>query len=68
VNGSAGKRGKKRARGAEDGLVASLEGRSGRTIGSEGEVILEALQRESINWGTWVLSALCNRFKADVST
>ncbi|RSH83829.1 hypothetical protein EHS25_005444 [Saitozyma podzolica] len=44
VNGSAGKRGKKRARGAEDGLVASLEGRSGRTIGSEGEVILEALQ------------------------
>lgn len=62
--GSVGKRGKKRARGAEDGLVASLEGRSGRTIGSEGEVIVEALQRESQNRG----AEQRNRFKADLYT
>lgn len=48
VNGtSAAKKGKKRARGEEDGVLASLEGREGRRIGVEAETALEALQRES---------------------
>ncbi|KAI9635362.1 uncharacterized protein MKK02DRAFT_44049 [Dioszegia hungarica] len=44
ANGAGGKKGKKRARGEEDGLLASLEGREGRRIGVEGAVALEALQ------------------------
>ena len=40
-----GKRGKKRVRGAEDGLVGGLEGREGRAVSSdEIEVILESLE------------------------
>ncbi|WRT64888.1 uncharacterized protein IL334_001824 [Kwoniella shivajii] len=40
-----GKRGKKRARGAEDGLVGGLEGREGKSIGQrEGEIIVHALK------------------------
>lgn len=46
ANGAGGKKGKKRARGEEDGLLASLEGREGRRIGVEGAVALEALQCE----------------------
>lgn len=42
-----GKRGKKRARGAEDGLVGGLEGRESRTITTgDSEVILESLRRQ----------------------
>lgn len=42
-----GKRGKKRARGGEDGLVGTFEGRAARAVGSdEMEVALAALQRE----------------------
>ena len=44
-----GKRGKKRARGGEDGLVGTFEGRAARALGSdEIEVALAALQREFI--------------------
>jgi hypothetical protein len=45
-SGSGGKKGKKRARGEEDGLLASLEGREGRPIGADGAVALEALHRQ----------------------
>ena len=47
VNGSGGKRGKKRARGAEDGLIGSLEGRAARPISAEDvQIILACLKRE----------------------
>ncbi len=47
VNGG-GKRGKKRARGAEDGLVGGLEGRDSKSLGDEEiEVVLESLRRSS---------------------
>jgi hypothetical protein len=48
TNGGGGKRGKKRQRGQEDGLVGGLEGRDARAMSeSTGEVILEALKRMS---------------------
>ncbi|WVR04541.1 hypothetical protein IAU60_001548 [Kwoniella sp. DSM 27419] len=52
-----GKRGKKRARGAEDGLVGGLEGREGRTVEQEdAEVILEAVRLISVLHTTPLLS------------
>lgn len=43
-----GKRGKKRARNAEDGLVGDLEGKGRQSLGTgEVKVILQALKRES---------------------
>jgi hypothetical protein len=43
-----GKRGKKRARGEEDGLIGGLEGREAKKIpGEEVDVIVAALERES---------------------
>lgn len=47
VNGTGGKRGKKRQRGQEDVLVGDLEGRQSRAFSeANSEVILETLQRE----------------------
>ena len=47
MNGG-GKRGKKRARGAEDGLVGGLEGRESKTLSwQDSEVIIKSLKRPS---------------------
>ncbi|KAK8846849.1 hypothetical protein IAR55_005937 [Kwoniella newhampshirensis] len=52
-----GKRGKKRARGAEDSLVGDLEGREGRAVGvNECAVALEALKLMSLLHPTPLLS------------
>jgi hypothetical protein len=49
TNGSStSKRGKKRARGAEDGLVGGLEGRDRPILaGKESDLIVESLKRKS---------------------
>ncbi|CAD6577358.1 MAG: hypothetical protein TREMPRED_001937, partial [Tremellales sp. Tagirdzhanova-0007] len=53
-----GKRGKKRVRGAEDGLVGGLEGREGRAVSSdEIEVILESLELTPLLHPTPLLSS-----------
>ena len=45
-----GKRGKKRARGAEDGLIGGLEGRETRAVPEQAvEVALAALKRECVD-------------------
>ncbi|OCF37432.1 hypothetical protein I316_00553 [Kwoniella heveanensis BCC8398] len=55
--GVGGKRGKKRARGAEDGLVGGLEGRDGRSLAeNEVAVIIQALQLSSLLHPTPLLS------------
>lgn len=47
MNGG-GKRGKKRARGAEDGLVGGLEGRESKTVSwQDSEVIMKSFKRPS---------------------
>ncbi|WVF69904.1 hypothetical protein IAT40_004687 [Kwoniella sp. CBS 6097] len=54
---SGGKRGKKRARGAEDGLVGGLEGRDGRTLAvEEVAVIVQALRLSCLLHPTPLLS------------
>ncbi|WVQ97946.1 hypothetical protein IAU59_005065 [Kwoniella sp. CBS 9459] len=56
-SGASGKRGKKRARGAEDGLVGGLEGRVGRSLAdAEVAVIVQALKLSSLLHPTPLLS------------
>lgn len=52
-----GKRGKKRARNAEDGLVGDLEGKGRQSLGAGVvDVILQALKRESFSLRTYIVA------------
>ncbi|ORX34482.1 hypothetical protein BD324DRAFT_604668 [Kockovaella imperatae] len=57
ANGSEGRRGKKRARGAEEGLIGSLEGRESKPISAQDvEVILGCLKLVPLLHGTPLLA------------
>lgn len=52
-----GKRGRKRARNAEDGLVGDLEGKRRQSLGAgEVDVILQALKREFYSLCTYIVA------------
>lgn len=52
-----GKRGRKRARNAEDGLVGDLEGKGRQSLGAgEVDVILQTLKREFYSLCTYIVA------------